>query len=159
MKNEQLIEDDLGIDHSFVPDVKSLIEWLRFHITDMENLRDEHQHVLDSDDEFTLFTCKLALQSISGLLGKNDLIEDKLVVLVNRGINTVVINGQVRHITDLDPLTLISQWSNLIEEQRSLYAANKTASSGWRGFLLRLLGINLPQKPGVKRSQNIVVKG
>lgn len=141
----------IKLDFSFVPDVKSLIEWLRIHISDMESLRDEHKHKLDSDDELTLLTCKIALQSISEFIGKNDLNEDNLVMLINRGINTVVIQNEVRHITDLDSLTLISEWSKLIDEQKSLYAANKKASSGWRGLLLRALGINLPQKPGAVR--------
>ncbi|ECX0308841.1 hypothetical protein WDB62_003892 [Escherichia coli] len=71
------------------------------------------------------------------------------------GINSLVINGEVRHITDLDPLTLSAEWSKLIKEKQQLYAANKKASSGWRGVVLKLLGINLPQKPGVMLGENM----
>ncbi|EDI0602912.1 hypothetical protein CC806_22220 [Salmonella enterica subsp. enterica serovar Braenderup] len=71
------------------------------------------------------------------------------------GINSLVINGEVRHITDLDPLTLSLQWSKLVKEKERLYAANRKANSGWRGLLLKVLGIKLPQKPGVMLTKNI----
>lgn len=78
MDTEKHIDGAIKTDLSFVPDVKSLINWLRFNISDMENLRDKNQHVLDSDDEFTLLTCKIALQSISKLVAIDNLTDANL---------------------------------------------------------------------------------
>ncbi|EJW9057451.1 hypothetical protein OC180_004404 [Salmonella enterica] len=66
-----------------------------------------------------------------------------------RGINTVIVNDEVKHITDLDDVTLCQEWSKLKREIADLYLINKKANSGWKGFVLRLLGINLPDKSGV----------
>lgn len=66
-----------------------------------------------------------------------------------RGINTVILGKEVKHILDLDDVTLCGEWSKLNRELADLYDINKKANSGWKGFVLRLLGINLPDKSGV----------
>ncbi|WP_459446890.1 hypothetical protein [Erwinia amylovora] len=66
-----------------------------------------------------------------------------------RGINTVIVNDEVKHITDLDEATLCQEWGKLKRELADLYSINKKANSGWKGFILRLIGINLPDKSGV----------
>ncbi|MEY7395835.1 hypothetical protein [Pantoea stewartii] len=68
-----------------------------------------------------------------------------------RGKNTVVINNEVKHITDLDNVTLCQEWNKVHDELNDLYLINKKANSGWKGAILRLLGINLPEKskPGM----------
>lgn len=60
------------------------------------------------------------------------------------GINTVRINGEVKHITDLDPVTLCLEWTKLKNENKELYRCIGEANSGWRGFILRLIGVRLP---------------
>lgn len=65
------------------------------------------------------------------------------------GINTVRINNEVKHLSELDILTLCSEWSKLKNEINERYQINQTANSGWRGLLLRLIGVYLPDKqPG-----------
>jgi hypothetical protein len=66
---------------------------------------------------------------------------------VGKCINTVIINGEVKHITDLDDITLCSEWAKLIKERNELYKINKQANKGWRGLVLRLIGVSLPS-PG-----------
>lgn len=39
---------------------------------------------------------------------------------VEKGINTVIINGEVKHINDLDDITLCSEWAKLIKERNEL---------------------------------------
>lgn len=63
--------------------------------------------------------------------------------MTGNGINTVIINGEIKHISDLDPLTLSKEWTKLKNENAELYRVNKEASSGWRGFILRLIGVRL----------------
>ncbi|OAT35712.1 hypothetical protein M988_4409 [Hafnia paralvei ATCC 29927] len=60
------------------------------------------------------------------------------------GINTVRINGEVKHITELDPVTLCLEWTKLKNENKELYRCIDEANSGWRGFILRLMGVRLP---------------
>ena len=62
------------------------------------------------------------------------------------GINTVRIDGEVKHILDLDEQTLCSEWSKLKRENNELYQINGQANSGWRGLILRLIGVVLPDK-------------
>eukprot|EP01132_Coremiostelium_polycephalum_P011160 gene11160-13674_t len=62
------------------------------------------------------------------------------------GINTVTVNGKVKHITELDDITLCLEWTKLREENNRLYEINNQANRGWRGFILRLIGVNLPDK-------------
>lgn len=69
------------------------------------------------------------------------------------GMNTVRINGEVKHITDLEPATLCLEWTKLKNENNELYEYNKIINSGWRGVILRLLGIHLPDK------KDIFIKG
>ncbi|ENG8827659.1 hypothetical protein ABVL22_004264 [Salmonella enterica] len=69
------------------------------------------------------------------------------------GINTVHINGKIIHITDLDPLTLCNEWSKLKNENRALYCYNQQINKGWRGLILRFIGIHLSDK------RKIVIKG
>ncbi|HDL8055946.1 TPA: hypothetical protein U5E31_003982 [Yersinia enterocolitica] len=64
------------------------------------------------------------------------------------GINTVRLNGEVRHILDLDEQSLCSEWSKLKRENNELYQINRLANSGWRGLILRLIGVVLPDKRG-----------
>ncbi len=66
--------------------------------------------------------------------------------MIGDGINTVRINGEVKHITDLEPATLCLEWTKLKNENNELYEYNKRINSGWRGVILRLLGIHLPDK-------------
>ncbi|MBL4898750.1 MAG: hypothetical protein JKX76_03765 [Colwellia sp.] len=65
-----------------------------------------------------------------------------------KGINTVHIDGKVIHITDLDSPTLCEQWSKRQRELNDLYEINTKANSGWKGLVLKLLGITLPDKKG-----------
>ncbi len=63
-----------------------------------------------------------------------------------KGINTVEINGEVIHITDLDSSTLCDHWSKRQRELRDLYDVNTKANAGWRGVILKLIGVNLPDR-------------
>lgn len=63
---------------------------------------------------------------------------------VGNGINTVIINGEVKHITDLDDITLCAEWAKLIKERNELYKINQQANKGWRGLVLHLIGVSLP---------------
>lgn len=78
-------------------------------------------------------------------------------MISGRGINTVVIGGEVKHITDLDEVTLCNEWSKMRREINNLYDANRIANSGWKGFVIRLLGIKLPEKAR-KISEGIAVR-
>ncbi len=53
---------------------------------------------------------------------------------------------KVKHITELDDITLCLEWTKLREENNRLYEINNRANRGWRGFILRLIGVNLPDK-------------
>lgn len=66
--------------------------------------------------------------------------------MTGRGINTVRIGDEVKHITELDALTLMHEWSKLKKENADLYDYNRQVNRGWRGFILRLMGIHLPEK-------------
>lgn len=49
---------------------------------------------------------------------------DKIVFILNKheqanGINTVTFNGKVKHITELDDITLCLEWTKLREEKKS----------------------------------------
>lgn len=80
-------------------------------------------------------------------------------MMSGRGVNTVTVNGEVKSILDLHPVVLSQQWSLLVHENSSLYEANKKATSGWRGLILRLLGVKLPQKTGFVISDSTEVRG
>lgn len=67
-------------------------------------------------------------------------------MITGNGINTVTVNGKVKHITELDYITLCLEWTKLREENNRLYEINNKANRGWRGFILRLIGVNLPDK-------------
>ncbi|AQV76946.1 hypothetical protein AW083_23900 [Escherichia coli] len=43
-------------------------------------------------------------------------------------------------------ITLCLEWTKLREENNRLYEINNKANRGWRGFILRLIGVNLPDK-------------
>ncbi|MDU1416971.1 MAG: hypothetical protein E6922_10390, partial [Veillonella sp.] len=43
-------------------------------------------------------------------------------------------------------LTLMHEWSKLTKENADLYDYNRQVNRGWRGFILRLMGIHLPDK-------------
>lgn len=60
------------------------------------------------------------------------------------GINTVRINGEVKHIIELDPETLCLEWTKLKNENKELYRCIDEVNSGWSGFILRLMGVHLP---------------
>ncbi len=55
--------------------------------------------------------------------------------MTGNGINTVRINNEVKHITDLDPVTLGLEWTKLKNENNELYRCITEANSGWRGFI------------------------
>ena len=69
--------------------------------------------------------------------------------MTGRGINTVCIGDEVKHITELDALTLMHEWSKLTKENADLYDYNRQVNRGWSGFILRLMGIHLPEKKRV----------
>ncbi|EBC5775825.1 hypothetical protein C4C84_16480 [Salmonella enterica] len=60
-------------------------------------------------------------------------------MITGNGINTVTVNGKVKHITELDDITLCLEWTKLREENNRLYEINNQANRGWRGFILRLI--------------------
>lgn len=66
------------------------------------------------------------------------------------GINTIQINGQHVHIIDLDEQTLCAEWAKRQREINELYSINAKANEGWRGMLLKLMGIHLPDKNVIK---------
>lgn len=68
------------------------------------------------------------------------------MMITGNGINTVTVNGKVKHITELDYITLCLEWTKLREENNRLYEINNKANRGWRGFILRLIGVNLPER-------------
>lgn len=67
-------------------------------------------------------------------------------MMTGSGINTVQINGEVKHITELDALTLSKEWEKLKNENAALYSYNREVNQVWRGFILRLVGVNLADK-------------
>ena len=69
--------------------------------------------------------------------------------MTGRGINTVRIGDEVKHIAELDALTLMHEWSKLKKENADLYGYNRQVNRGGRGFILRLMGIHLPDKDRV----------
>ncbi|MCI1029618.1 hypothetical protein [Pantoea dispersa] len=69
--------------------------------------------------------------------------------MTGTGVNTVRIGGEVRHITELDATTLSIEWSKLKTENADLYIYNRKVNQGWRGFILRLIGVHLPDKERV----------
>ncbi|GKI31825.1 hypothetical protein NUBL22002_51610 [Klebsiella variicola] len=54
--------------------------------------------------------------------------------MTGTGINTVRIGGEVKHITELDALTLMHEWSRLKKENAHLYDYNRQVNRGWRGL-------------------------
>ena len=70
--------------------------------------------------------------------------------MTGRGINTVCIGDEVKHITELDALTLMHEWSKLTKENADLYDYNRQVNRGWRGFILRMMGIHLPDNDRVR---------
>ncbi|ESN53153.1 MULTISPECIES: hypothetical protein [Enterobacter cloacae complex] len=77
--------------------------------------------------------------------------------MTGTGINTVHIGGEVKHITELDAPTLMHEWSRLKKENADLYDYNRQVNRGWHGFILRLMGIHLPDNDCV-RLQGINVR-
>ena len=45
-------------------------------------------------------------------------------MITGNGINTVTVNGKVKHITELDDITLCLEWTKLREENNRLYEIN-----------------------------------
>lgn len=66
--------------------------------------------------------------------------------MTGTGINTVCINGEVKHITELDALTLCNEWTKLKNEYAALYSYHREVNQGWRGFIMRLMGVTLADK-------------
>lgn len=50
--------------------------------------------------------------------------------MTGRGINTVRIGDEVKHITELDALTLMHEWSKLTKENADLYDYNRQVNRG-----------------------------
>ena len=50
--------------------------------------------------------------------------------MTGRGINTVRIGDEVKHITELDALTLMHEWSKLKKENADLYDYNGQVNRG-----------------------------
>ncbi|WP_240200043.1 hypothetical protein [Shewanella sp. LC2] len=65
------------------------------------------------------------------------------------GIHTVEIDGKHVHITNLDHVTLCSEWAKLRRELNDLYETNRQSKRGWRGLVLRLFGVTHPDKQSV----------
>lgn len=63
------------------------------------------------------------------------------------GIHTVLIDGRHVHITELDHAALCEAWAKRQREINELYSVNKQANEGWRGVVLRLIGVVLPERP------------
>ena len=55
------------------------------------------------------------------------------MMITGNGINTVTVNGKVKHITELDYITLCLEWTKLREENNRL--AN-TFSGNFRYFIV-----------------------
>ncbi|EAV2917294.1 hypothetical protein KRC07_004782 [Salmonella enterica] len=70
--------------------------------------------------------------------------------MIGLGKNTVLINGEPKHITDLSPVELCNEWLKLKNENADLYSYNRQVNRGWRGFILRLIGVNLADKNQIK---------
>lgn len=51
-------------------------------------------------------------------------------MITGNGINTVTVNGKVKHITELDDITLCLEWTKLREENNRLYEINNQANRG-----------------------------
>ena len=66
------------------------------------------------------------------------------------GIHTVLIDGTHRHITDLNKDMLCDVWAKRQRELNELYSINASANKGWRGVILAMLGIHLPNRNGIK---------
>ncbi|KAA8833894.1 hypothetical protein CLQ43_27400 (plasmid) [Klebsiella pneumoniae] len=47
-------------------------------------------------------------------------------------------------------LTLMHEWSKLKKENADLYDYNGQVNRGWRGFILRMMGIHLPDNDRVR---------
>ena len=62
------------------------------------------------------------------------------------GINTALVNGEYQHITDVDHTVLCNEWSARQREISDLYNINAKANEGWRGVILKLIGVHLPTK-------------
>lgn len=52
------------------------------------------------------------------------------MMITGNGINTVTVNGKVKHITELDYITLCLEWTKLREENNRLYEINNKANRG-----------------------------
>jgi hypothetical protein len=65
------------------------------------------------------------------------------------GITTVTIDGQNKNILELNPIELNSEWIKLKHEINDLYEVNAKVNQGWRGIMLRLIGVNLPDRKGI----------
>ncbi|MEW5562027.1 hypothetical protein AB1287_17575 [Enterobacter asburiae] len=59
-------------------------------------------------------------------------------IISEQGINTVQINGEVKHISEFDILNLSHEWSKLKNELADFYDYNSKVNRGWHGFVLRL---------------------
>lgn len=79
--------------------------------------------------------------------------EERMAMNTGQGINTVRINGEIKHISDLDPVTLSMEWTKLKNENNELYRCIREANSGWRGLILRLIGVRLPD------GKTVIIRG
>lgn len=70
--------------------------------------------------------------------------------MIGLGKNPALINEEPKHITDLSPVELCNEWSKLKNENADLYSYNRQVNRGWRGFILRLIGVNLADKNQIK---------
>ncbi len=64
------------------------------------------------------------------MMDSNDA-EKEMAMKTGQGINTVRINGEIKHISDLDPVTLSMEWTKLKNENNELYRCIREANSGW----------------------------
>jgi hypothetical protein len=66
------------------------------------------------------------------------------------GITTVTIDGQNKNINELNPLELQSEWIKIKHEINDLYSVNEKANNGWRGVILKLIDVHLPDRKYIK---------
>lgn len=71
-------------------------------------------------------------------------------MVTRRGVAAVTINGQIKNIYELNPLELQFEWIKLKHEINDLYSINAKANEGWRGAILKLIGVHLPDRKLIK---------
>jgi len=66
------------------------------------------------------------------------------------GLNTVEINGETIHITDLNDSDLCKFWSERQRTLEYLYRKNEKYNKSWKGIVLKLIGVHLPDNKTIR---------